>query len=84
MKTFRYVNPCWLTLAGTYQGFQKTFSDWGLNFKQKSGPIWIFEILGHSYKNFISKNKYVHHRWKYKNIKPERNDSFWLWWLMQL
>ena len=43
------------------QGFRKSFSAWGLNFKQFSSGF-TFEIVGHNYKDFINKNKHVQHR----------------------
>ena len=43
------------------QGFRKSFSAWGLNFKQFSAGF-DFEIVGHNYKDFINKNKHVQHR----------------------
>ena len=41
------------------QGFRKSFSAWGLNFKQFSAGF-NFQIVGHGYKDFINKN--VQHR----------------------
>ena len=56
------------------QGFRKSFSAWGLNFKQFSAGF-NFEIVGHNYKDFINKNKtQMYISIEIMTIKPERND----------
>ena len=56
------ITSCLLQrLEGVAQGFRKSFSAWGLNFRQFSSGF-NFEIVGHSYKDFINKNKHVQHR----------------------
>ena len=46
---------------GGPQGLRKSFSVWGLNFKQFSAGFH-FEMVGHDYKDCINKNKHVQHR----------------------
>ena len=55
-----YLTGLW-QLRGAQQGFRKSFSAWGLNFKQFSSGF-NFEIVGHNYKDFINKNKHMQHR----------------------
>ena len=49
-------NRAFLCQTGLFcveQGFRKSFSAWGLNFKQFSAGF-NFEIVGHDYKDFIT------------------------------
>ena len=57
------------------QGFTKSYSAWGQNFKQFSAGF-NFKIVGYNYKDFINENKrttQMHISIELKRIKPESN-----------
>ena len=61
---FLNFNSCTIEVyewISNFQGFRKSFSAWGLNFKQFSARF-DFEIVGHGYKDLINKNIHVQHR----------------------
>ena len=79
-KTKQQDSHCFVTWPiYLKQGFRKSFSAWGLNFKQFTAGF-IFEIVGHGYKDFINKNKHMQHRCTSALTLWESNQKKWQIW----
>ena len=49
-------------MAADVQGLRKSFLAWGIKFQAAFNGIFSFEIVDHSYKDFINQNKYLQYR----------------------